>query len=87
MSNHLDCDVCSNCPNPYRICSECTDCSLLDMEAFCELLKSKDEGKIVMLHINARSLKKNIGKIKELLEVLDKLPDIICISETKLSAA
>ena len=82
---NFECDICSNCPNPYRICSECTDCSLLDMEAFSKLLNSKDEGKIVMIHINARSLKKNIDKIKELLDVLDKLPDIICISETKLN--
>ena len=76
---NLDCDVCSNCPNPYRICSNCTDFSLLDMEAFSKLLNLKDEGKIVMIHINTRSLKKNIGKIKELLDVLDNLPDIICI--------
>ena len=82
---NLECDLCTNCPNPYRVCPNCTDCSLLDMEAFCKLLNSKNDGKIIMIHINARSLKKNIGKIRELLDVLDKLPDIICISETKLN--
>ena len=39
---------------------------------------------MVIIHINARSLTKNIEKIREILETLDKLPDIICISETKL---
>ena len=80
-----ECDICSTCINPYRVCLDCTECSLLDMEAFSALLKSKDAGKMVMIHINAKSLKKNIDKIKEFLDVLENLPDIICISETKIN--
>ena len=37
-----------------------------------------------ILHVNIRSLNKNIDKLEELLLELGKLPDIIALSETKL---
>ena len=82
---NTDCDVCVKCPNLHRTCLNCTKCSLLDMESFSALVNSKNQGEVVLTHINARSLTKNIEKIREILETLDTLPDIICISETKLN--
>ena len=81
---NTDCDVCVACPDQHRVCDKCTKCSLLDVESFSSLLNSKDENEILLLHINARSLLKNVESIKEFLDTLDKLPDIICISETKI---
>ena len=39
-----------------------------------------------LLHINIRSINKNLERLEELLVELGKLPDIIAISETKLQA-
>ena len=79
-----DCDICVACPDQHRICENCSKCSLLDVENFASLLNSKDEDEILLIHINARSLSKNVENIKEFLDTLDKLPDVICISETKI---
>jgi len=35
-------------------------------------------------HCNTRSLVKNLPKLTDMLELFPKLPDVICISETKL---
>ena len=39
-----------------------------------------------ILHINIRSLNKNIEKLEELLLLLGKMPEIVAISETKLNS-
>ena len=39
----------------------------------------------LILHINIRSISKNIGKVEELLGHLEKIPEIIAVSETKLN--
>ena len=36
------------------------------------------------MHLNARSLSKNIEEIQSLITIIKDSPDIICISETKL---
>ena len=72
------------CPDQHRICEKCTTCSLLDVETFSSLLNSKEDDEFLLIHINARSLSKNVESIQEFLDTLDNLPDIICISETKI---
>ena len=37
-----------------------------------------------LLHINTRSLAKNLNQVKDLLIFIGKIPNIIAISETKL---
>ena len=39
---------------------------------------------IFLPHTNTRSLAKNLNQVKDLLISIDKIPDIIAISETKL---
>ena len=39
---------------------------------------------IFLLHINTRSLAKNLNQVRDLLISIGKIPDIIAISETKL---
>ena len=68
----------------HRVCDKCTKCSLLDVETFSSLLNSKEDDEFLLIHINARSLLKYVESIQEFLDTLDKLPDIICISETKI---
>ena len=80
---NMECDVCVACHDQHRVCDKCSKCSLIDVESFASLLNSKNEDEILLMHINARSLVKNVGNIKEFLDTLDKLPDI-CISETKI---
>ena len=48
--------------------------------------KYKNSPAFCLLHINIRSLTKNLEKLEELLSDLDKMPEIIAISETKLKA-
>ena len=36
------------------------------------------------MHVNTRSLTKNVEKLEEFIEQLEKLPEIIAFSETKL---
>ena len=81
---NTDCDLCTACPDQHRVCEKCSKCSLLDVDTFSTLLNSKTEDDILLIHINARSLSKNVESIQEFLDTLDKLPDIICISETKI---
>ena len=79
-----ECDLCTACPDQHRVCDKCAKCSLLDVETFSTLLNSKKDDELLLIHINARSLTKNVENIREFLDTLEKLPDIICISETKI---
>ena len=38
-----------------------------------------------LVHVNIRSLSKNLSKFEKMLDRLDREPDIICITETKLN--
>ena len=48
-------------------------------------LKTKGEGDVFVLHINARSLVKNFDEIESLIQKTSTLPDVLCISETKFN--
>ena len=80
-----ECDNCTACPDLHRVCDECNKCSLIDLDTFTTIVQSKDNDELLLIHINARSLVKNIDKIREFLYTLEILPDVICISESKLS--
>ena len=80
-----ECEFCVACPDPHKVCDRCSKCSLLDVESFSTLLNSKSENEILLTHINSRNLSEYIGKIQEFIDTLDVLPDIICISETKIT--
>jgi len=49
-----------------------------------ESLKVKSKNKFSLLHVNIRSLTKNLEKLEELLAGIRTLPDIIAITETRL---
>ena len=49
-----------------------------------ESLKVKSKNKFSLLHVNIRSLTKNLKKLEELLAGIRTLPDIIAITETRL---
>ena len=55
-----------------------------NLETFSSLLNSKEDNEFLLIHINARSLSKNVESVQEFLDTLDKLPDVICVSETKI---
>ena len=80
-----ECEVCSSCPDLFRLCNSCSKCKMLDMNSFAELTKNKQNDEITIVHFNMRSLKKNLKSIEEFLYTLEKLPDIICVTETKLN--
>ena len=81
---NTECDVCVACPDQHRICGKCTTCSLVDVETFSSLLNTKKDDEFLLIHINARSLSKNVESVQEFLDTIDRLPDVICISETKI---
>jgi len=49
-----------------------------------ESLKVKSKNKFSLLHVNIRSLTKNLEKLEELLAGIRTLPDIIAVTETRL---
>ena len=55
-----------------------------DVNSLKNLVINKSVREISIIHFNAISLEKNIDSIQNLLLKLSALPDIICISETKL---
>ena len=44
---------------------------------------SSQQTRLFFLHVNIRSLNKNIRKMKDLIELLPVLPDVICVSEVR----
>ena len=82
---HTDCDKCSNCPDLYRTCDNCLKCETIDPISFNKMTSKRSNDELLLTHFNMRSLKKNIHKIREFLYPLDKIPEIICVTETKLN--
>ena len=82
---HTDCDECSSCPDLYRTCDDCLKCEAIDPISFNKMTSNRSDDEILLTHFNMRSLKKNINKIKEFLYPLEKIPEIICVTETKLN--
>ena len=59
----------------------------LDKYIFYDELEStavRNDKEITMLHVNIVSLITNFDKLKELLLVMKNMPDVICLSETRL---
>ena len=82
---NMECEMCSSCPDLFRVCDNCSRCKMVDMCSFTDLSSNSCNDEFFATHFNMRSLKKNIDLIKEFLLPLDKPPDIICVTETKLN--
>ena len=81
-----DCDSCDICPNIHRVCNDCIDCKYLKTSEMNTLITNTLSHDISFMHFNIRSLTKNLHSIEDLIyESLNKYPDIICITETKLN--
>ena len=80
----IECDNCSYCTDQFRVCDNCIDCKTVDVESLSKIICDSGIGNIGIVHFNIRSLSKNIKSIEELLYTMNRLPDVICISETKL---
>ena len=62
-----------------------TDCKCRNLDWFNEFTKkARRSNDILQLHLNVRSLSKNILKIEDLLKDCTDYPDILAITETKL---
>ena len=59
--------------------------SYLAVEKFFLVKKDFKQADLMFLHLNVRSLRKNIDKLEELLVLMQITTDIIAISETKLN--
>jgi len=59
--------------------------SYLSTDNTSHYLKNLKKTDLTVLHLNVRSLTKNIEKVEELINTLQHMPDIIAISETKLN--
>ena len=81
---HTECDECPSCPDLYRTCDNCLNCVSVDQISFNDIASNRSRDEFLSTHFNMRSLKKNINKIKEFLYSLDTIPEIICVTETKL---
>ena len=82
---NYECLECDTCVNIHRICNTCNNCKYHDYESMSEFLSNKPEGGLSLMHFNTRSLPKNFCSFYDVVSNLPKEPDIICISETKLS--
>ena len=81
---HTECENCSYCTDQFRVCDDCLSCKTVDVESFSKIIDDSCNRDFSIVHFNIRSLSKNIKSIKEFLYAINKLPDVICISETKL---
>ena len=80
-----DCENCASCIDQFRVCDECINCNTLDMKSFSQMMNNNEKNTISFVHFNIRSARKNFHSIEEFLYSLDKTPDVICVSETKLN--
>ena len=78
-----ECEECSVCPNNFRVCSDCTTkCNYLDIGELNVAFSNQNA--MTLIHANVRSLCKNLVIFERMLYRLDRKPDVICITETKL---
>ena len=81
-----ECLSCDTCPDLQRVCCLCLSCKNHDPDTLNESLKSYNkEKKLFVTHMNARSLTANFDKIDDLIDTIELKPDVIGISETRLS--
>ena len=86
MQCNNECDECIVCPDNYRVCSDCeTKCEYLGIKELNDIFSSNND--IAIIHANIQSLCKNLNIFEHLLNRLDRKPDVICITETKLNEA
>ena len=58
-------------------------CTYFDTDSQCfRNLKNQ----LFLLHVNIRSLQKNFESFLDFLQTFEKLPDLICVSKTKLKS-
>ena len=82
-----ECVNCDLCPDFQRVCSLCLSCKNYDVSCYNALLDEyENKNKFIVLHVNTRSLLKNLKYIKQLIFDNSKsAPDVIAISETRLN--
>ena len=64
--------------------SDC-ECKYYDLHVFNSFLTSKTITPACIVHVNIKSLKKNLDKLVNLIYDLKKSPEIIAVSETKIN--
>ena len=81
-----DCEECTVCPDNFRVCEDCsTVCNYLGIQELNTAYSKMRLNDLGLVHVNIRSLSKNLDKFEKMLDRLDHKPDIICITETKLN--
>ena len=81
-----DCEECTTCPDNFRVCTDCsTVCNYLGIHDLNTAFSGMKLNDLSLVHVNIRSLSKNLNKFENMLDRLDRKPDIICITETKLN--
>lgn len=85
---NTDCKDCVVCPDNFRVCEDCTtQCSYVGVTELNTLFSNRDPNDLAIVHMNFRSLKKNLKEFDNLiLQHLASKPDVICVSETKLAS-
>ena len=89
MECNLECTGCSNntCIDTQRICDTCCNCKYADIDQYNKNnanFRIWYKSSLSIMHVNARSLTKNLSKITDILHSLDSPLDMFLISETKL---
>ena len=81
-----DCEECATCPDNFRVCPDCsTVCNYLGIHELNTAFSEMKLNDLSLVHVNIRSLSKNLNKFENMLDRLDQEPDIICITETRLN--
>ena len=80
-----ECEECTVCPDNHRLCPDCTTkCSYLGIRELNDAFLTKSSNDMAIIYANIRSLNKNLGVFELMLNRLDRKPDVICITETRL---
>ena len=67
----------------HTVSKNLCQCNYFDTDSQCfRNLKNQ----LFLLHVNIRSLQKNFESFLDFLQTFEKLPDLICVSETKLKS-
>ena len=84
---NTECLTCDLCSDLQRVCSLCLSCKNYDIPEYNRLLDTSDEkNKLIVLHVNTRSLYAKLKYLKQFIFDKSKVtPDVIAISETHLN--
>ena len=72
------------CNQNSSYCDFFNNCEYHDVSSLNNVVKHKKD-ELFIIHFNARSLEKNIDNLTTLLANISKMPDIITISESKIT--